>query len=65
MDLLVNIISAAAILTAGGILGKLFLTEARNARRSGAPWYAPYLSLPGILVLIALAVPIILALFRD
>mgnify|MGYP006307041035 CR=1 FL=1 len=65
MDILVNIISAAAILVAGAIVGKMFLTESRKAQRSGAPWYAPYLTLPGILVLVALVVPLILWLTAD
>jgi len=60
METLVNIISALAVLAAGAMLGKQFLAENRKALRNRAPWYAPYLSLPGILMLIALAVPIVL-----
>jgi hypothetical protein len=65
MDFLVNIVSAAAILVAGALVGKMFLTESRKAQCSGSPWYAPYLTLPGILVLVALAVPLILWLTAD
>jgi len=64
METLVNIIGALSVLAAGAMLGKMFFTETRNAHRKNAPWYAPFMSLPGILVLIALAVPIIIWLVR-
>jgi hypothetical protein len=64
MKLLNDIIILAATLLAAITLGNLFLTELRKARERKAPWYAPYLTLPGILVLAALCSPIIAWIIR-
>lgn len=50
----------AAVLLAASMLGKWFLAEIKNARAQGAPWYRPYLSIPGLLILLALVVPVVL-----
>ncbi len=48
-----------SVLLAAAILGNWFLAEVRAARRRGRPWYAAYLSVPGLLILAALAVPLL------
>ena len=59
--MLLTIIKAIAILIAALIVGNSFLYELKKARALGLPWYKPYLSLPGIIILmIILVVPIIL-----
>jgi hypothetical protein len=56
---LVNLVIIAATLLAAVLLGKSFLAEVRKAHYSGAPWYTPYLTLPGILIIVALCLPIL------
>ena len=60
MDLLLQALKLVVVLLAAVTLGNWFLAEVRSARRLRKPWYAPYLSLPGILVLLAIALPIVL-----
>jgi len=61
MSWLLTIAKALAILTAACILGSWFLKEFKQARLSGKPWYAPYLSPPGIVLIIILVLLPILA----
>ncbi len=60
MDLLLQALKLVVVLLAAVTLGNWFLAEVRSARRLRKPWYAPYLSLPGILVLLAIALPMVL-----
>lgn len=53
MAYITQIIKAIAILAAAGLLGNWFLKELRSARRLGKPWFAVYLTPPGLLVIIA------------
>jgi len=63
--MLVTIIKAAAVLIAALILGNSFLAELKKARAQGLPWYKPYLSPAGIVILIAiLVVPILLKIMQ-
>jgi hypothetical protein len=64
MDILKNLLALCAPLLAAVILGNLFLTEVKKARAARAPWYAPYLTLPGIMVLAAMCSPILIWLFK-
>lgn len=64
MEMLKNLLALCAPLLAAVILGNLFLTEVKKGRTAGAPWYAPYLTVPGIMVLAALCVPILMWLFK-
>jgi len=60
MHWLLDIVKFVAVLTAAGILGNWFLKEVKQAKLSGSPWYAPYLTIPGVLVIIiALLLPIL------
>jgi hypothetical protein len=60
---LLSLIKMAAVLAAGLLLGRMFFEEVKRAKRTGAPWYAPYRSIPGILVLVALGLPLIVWLY--
>ncbi len=51
--MLTQIVKMAAILGAAALLGNWFLSELRLARRNGKPWYAVYLTPPGILIVLA------------
>ncbi|CAD7849514.1 MAG: hypothetical protein [Olavius algarvensis Delta 4 endosymbiont] len=63
--MLVTIIKAVAVLIAALILGNSFLGELKKARTLGLPWYKPYLSPAGIVILIAiLVIPILLKIMQ-
>jgi hypothetical protein len=49
--MMVNILKMAAVLIGAALLGNWFLDEVRKARRGGKPWYQPYVSPPGLLIL--------------
>jgi hypothetical protein len=53
-----EIIKYIPVLIAALVLGNWFLAEVRKAKIQKKPWYAPYLSIPGILILLALSLPI-------
>lgn len=59
-----EIIKLVAVLAAAMLLGNWFLAELRKARRQNLPWYTAYLSPPGLLILAALAVPLVYWLAR-
>ncbi len=53
MSFIPQIIKVIAILSAAALLGNWFLKELQSARRRGKPWFAAYLTPPGILVMLA------------
>ena len=64
-SILAEIFKFAAVMAAGAIVGRWFLSEVKNARRKNLPWYKPYLKAPGILILCAIAIPLILWIVRN
>ena len=54
-----------AVIIAAIIVGSSFLNKNRQAKRQGAPWYQPYLSVPGLLILVVLLLPVVVWLFRK
>ena len=48
-----------AVLVAAILIGNWFLAEVKKARLERKPWYQPYLSIPGILIMLALLLPIL------
>jgi hypothetical protein len=57
---LIALLKAGAVLVAAVLLGNWFLAELKASRAKGRPWYAAYFSLPGILIIIALLLPVFL-----
>jgi hypothetical protein len=53
-----------AVLVAAMIVGNSFLAELKKARALNLPWYRPYLSLPGIVIIAALVMTVIIAKFQ-
>jgi len=51
-----------AVLAAAATLGNWFLMEIKKSRARRSPWYTPYISLPGILVLLAVLLPVLIYL---
>ncbi|MFH0726197.1 MAG: hypothetical protein V2B19_07585 [Pseudomonadota bacterium] len=49
-----------AVLVAAIVVGNWFFSELKKAKATGAPWYRPYLTIPGILIIIAVLSPLIL-----
>jgi hypothetical protein len=62
---IVEFVKICAILAASAMLGNWFLTEVKASKLKGEPWYSPYFSLPGILIIcIIILLPILAWLFR-
>jgi hypothetical protein len=57
--ILLNILKLVAVLVAALMIGNWFLAEVKKARALRKPWYQPYLSIPGVLILLALLLPVI------
>ena len=55
---LVGLLKAGAVLLAAILLGNWFMAELRVVRAKGRPWYAVYFSLPGILIILAVLLPV-------
>ena len=58
------LIKAICVLGAAALIGNWFLAEVRKAKAAGKPWYAPYLSLPGLLIIVFLMIPVILWILK-
>lgn len=55
-----------AVLVAAMILGNWFLIEVKKAKSNNQPWYKPYISIPGLIILAAvLGLPLFLLLFAK
>ena len=66
MERIVFFLKITSILIAAILLGNWFLAEFKHANATGKPWYAVYLSAPGLLILLAtLIVPIALWLMSH
>ena len=65
MESLISLLKIIPILIAAMILGNWFLSEVKKKRKSGTPWYAPYLSIPGILIVVIILVPFLIWILSD
>ena len=65
MSGLFGLLKLIAPLLAAVIVGNWFLGEAKRAKLAGKPWYTPYISIPGLLVLVALMIPLVLWVFKS
>lgn len=57
-------LKAIPILVAAFLLGNWFLSEVRKAKAAAQPWYAPYLTIPGILIIVTFMIPVYLRFFQ-
>lgn len=64
MAYLVQLIKVLSVLAGAVLLGQWFLAEVKKARRQNRPWFSPYLTPPGLLVLAALVLPLAYWLWR-
>jgi hypothetical protein len=60
-----EILKYVPVLIAALVLGNWFMKEVRKAKIQQKPWYAPYISVPGILILLAISLPIFIRLFLN
>jgi hypothetical protein len=66
MENIIYYLKIIPILLAAILIGNWFLAELKRANATGKPWYAAYLSPPGLLILVAvLIIPIALWLLSD
>ena len=62
----VKILRFIAPLVAAMLVGNWFLSEIKKARATNQPWYRPYVSPPGLLIILAtILIPIILWSIRN
>ena len=54
-----TLVKFGGVLVAAIIVGNWFLAEVKKAGRQRLPWYKPYLSVPGLIILAALCLPLI------
>jgi hypothetical protein len=64
LSAVISLLKMAAVLIAASLLGNWFLSELKKARALQKPWYAPYLTLPGLLMIIALFIPIVVWVYQ-
>jgi hypothetical protein len=57
--ILFTLAKAIAVLVAAMIIGNWFLVEVKKAKFNNLPWYNPYVSIPGLVILAALSLPIV------
>ncbi len=60
-----GLIKIIAVLVAAILIGNWFLAEVKKARLERKPWYHPYLSTPGILIMLALLLPILFWIIKN
>jgi hypothetical protein len=61
---LATIAKIIAPLVAAILVGNWFMSEVKKARVKGGPWYQPYVSIPGVMIILAILLPIILWVFK-
>ena len=59
-----SLVRMAAVLIAAILIGHWFLAEVKKSKIKRAPWYTPYLSVPGLIILAALSLPLLFLLFK-
>ncbi len=57
---MITLFKFAAVLIAAILTGNWFLAEVRKAKINRQPWYKPYLTVPGLIILAALSLPVVL-----
>jgi len=63
---LVTILKMLAPLVAAILVGNWFMSEVKKAKAARQPWYRPYLSTPGLLIIVAaILIPIILWIIKK
>jgi len=61
--MIINLLRLIAVLVAAVMLGNWFQKELKSAKRNGLPWYRPYISPPGLLIILSILLFPLLARF--
>ena len=65
MSGIVTIVKIVAVFAAATLIGNMFLDEVRKSNFRKEPWYKPYLSLPGIIIIAStLFLPILIWIIK-
>lgn len=64
MTTLVSLLKIAAILIAAILIGNWYQSEIKKIRAEGKPWYKLYISPPGLLIVAAILLPILIWLLK-
>lgn len=62
---LLELLKFLPVLIAALLVGNWYLAEVKKARRQRKPWYAPYLTVPGLLILVILLFPVIYYFYNN
>lgn len=63
---IVNALKLLAVMVAAIAVGNWFLAETRRSRMRKDPWYRPYLTIPGLLIVAAaIGLPVLAWLARH
>jgi len=61
---ILELLKIVPVFVAAILIGNWFLAELKKAYTRGEPWYTPYFSPPGLLILVALSLPIIIWIIK-
>jgi len=61
---MIQVFSLIAVLAAAILIGTWFLDEIKQAKIQNLPWYTPYLSLPGMIIIVAIVGPVVLRILN-
>ncbi len=64
MGCMLTLIKFAVVLIAAVLTGNWFLAEVRKTKINRQPWYKAYLTAPGLIILAALSLPVVLWFIR-
>ena len=64
MEMFLSVVKAVAVLIATAIIGNWFLAEIKRAKQNGTSIFRVYLSVPGLLILLILSLPVILWILK-
>lgn len=56
---MITVLKMAAALIASIMVGNWYIAEVQKAKENGDPWYKPYISPPGLLIISAMTILII------
>jgi uncharacterized membrane protein YidH (DUF202 family) len=64
VPIVISVLKLVAVLVAAVFLGNWYQSESRRLRARGRPWYAVYLTLPGVLIILVILLPILFWMTR-
>jgi len=62
---MIAVLKLACAMIAAMILGNWFLSEVQKSKRNNEPWYKPYYSPPGLLIISAMTILIIFGAIKS